>query len=246
MIRAYDEVLKEEASEKLGKMLDFAVHSLHMDVNNMLTLFAASGTSSLFERGDIRTIVGMSGIELAYDVLERCGISYERVPARHTRGQSSEYYLGYCLAYIQYRLSVAFSEILRDFSCRDFLSNYAAARTDYLSSLPLTISSDERSLGLLDSGKRYADNAVDSFLAAKIGVENIDTGSLLKNARIKNGLSQSALAKAAGIPLRTLQQYEQGQKDIGKARAEYIISLASALNTDPSKLIHLHHQSLSE
>jgi DNA-binding XRE family transcriptional regulator len=242
MIHAYDEVLKEEAADKLGKMLDFAVHSLHMDAANMLALFAASGTSALFERGDIRTIIGMSGIELAYDVLERCGISYERTPARHTRGLSAEYYLGYCIAVIQYRLSVPFSEMIRDFSCQNFLSGYAAQRTEYLSSLPLTVSSEDRRIGLLDFGKKYTDEAIGSYFVGR-NTSASNTGELLKNARIKNGLSQSALAKAAGVPLRTLQQYEQGQKDIGKARAEYIIALASVLNTEPSKLIHLHRSS---
>ena len=243
MIRAYDEVLREEADDKLGKMLDFSVHSLHMDAANMLALFAASGTSALFERGDIRTIVGMSGTELAYDVLDRCGIAYERIPARHTRSLSAEYYLAYCIADVQFRLCIPFSEILRDFSCQDFISNHAAERTEYLASLPLTISPEGRSLGLLDFGKKYTVNAVEAYIAGRPAVGSANTGELLTNARIKNGLSQSELAKAAGIPLRTLQQYEQGQKDIGKARAEYIISLASILNTEPSKLIHLHRLS---
>ena len=238
MIHAYDEVLKEEAVGKLGKMLDFSVHSLHMDAANMLALFAASDYSALFERGDIRTIVGMSGIELAYDVLGRCGISYDRVPARHTRGLSPEYYLGCCVADIQYRLCIPFSEILKDFSCQDFISNHAAARTDSLASLPLTISQEDRSLGLLDFGKKFAADAVKAYIDSRRAAGGSNTGELLKKARIKNGLSQSALAKAANVPLRTLQQYEQGQKDIGKARAEYIIALASVLNTEPSKLIH--------
>ena len=59
----------------------------------------------------------------------------------------------------------------------------------------------------------------------------------LKKMRIKNGLSQSGLAKASGVPLRTIQQYEQRQKDLAKARAEYLIALSRALNCDPSRLI---------
>ena len=51
------------------------------------------------------------------------------------------------------------------------------------------------------------------------------------------GLSQSQLAKLTGIPVRTIQQYEQGQKDINKARAEYVITLARALYCDPQQLL---------
>ena len=42
-------------------------------------------------------------------------------------------------------------------------------------------------------------------------------------------MSQSELAAASGVPLRTLQQYEQRQKDIRKANVDYAISLARVL-----------------
>ena len=51
----------------------------------------------------------------------------------------------------------------------------------------------------------------------------------LKAARQRRGLSQSELAKAAQVPLRTLQQYEQGQKDILKANVAYVVALAHVL-----------------
>ena len=38
------------------------------------------------------------------------------------------------------------------------------------------------------------------------------------------------LALLTSIPLRTIQQYEQRQKNINKAQANYVISLAQALN----------------
>ena len=237
MTHAYDEALRENARDTLGRMLDYSVHSLHMDVGNMLALFAASGASALFERGDIRTIAGMSGIELAYHVLGSCGISYERTPARRTRTLSGEYHLGSCIADIQYRLSLPFSEILKYFPFRDFLSEHADLRADYLSSLPLTISSEERTIGLLEFGNKFTIEAVEKYVKKMNEASGRNPGALLKDARIKNGLSQSALAKVADIPLRTLQQYEQGQKDIRKARSEYLVSLASVLNTEPSKLI---------
>ena len=59
----------------------------------------------------------------------------------------------------------------------------------------------------------------------------------LKIARIKNGLSQSQLAKACGIPLRTIQQYEQRQKDLSRARAEYLVALSRVLGCDPASLL---------
>jgi DNA-binding transcriptional regulator YiaG len=69
-------------------------------------------------------------------------------------------------------------------------------------------------------------------------IKKTASGSVpLAEMRIKNGLSQSQLAKAAGVPVRTIQQYEQGQKDIRRARAEYVISLSRALHCDPVRLL---------
>lgn len=51
----------------------------------------------------------------------------------------------------------------------------------------------------------------------------------LQARRLAAGLSQSQLARASRIPVRTLQQYEQRQKDINHARADYVDALARAL-----------------
>ena len=55
--------------------------------------------------------------------------------------------------------------------------------------------------------------------------------------RLINGFSQSQLAAAAGVPVRTLQQYEQRRKDLGKAQYEYIARLSAVLNCRPEELL---------
>ena len=59
----------------------------------------------------------------------------------------------------------------------------------------------------------------------------------LKTARQRRGMSQSELAEAAQVPLRTLQQYEQGQKDILKANVEYVVSLAHVLGCSVEEIL---------
>lgn len=59
----------------------------------------------------------------------------------------------------------------------------------------------------------------------------------LKLLRQQNGLSQKQLAEISSVPLRTLQQYEQRQKNINKAQAEYLVSLSTALNCSVEQLI---------
>ena len=59
----------------------------------------------------------------------------------------------------------------------------------------------------------------------------------LKAMRTLAGLSQSELAGQADVPVRTIQQYEQRQKDINKAQAETLLRLARALNCNVEDLM---------
>ena len=55
----------------------------------------------------------------------------------------------------------------------------------------------------------------------------------LKNKREQAGLSQRDLAEISGVPVRTIQQYEQRQKDIRKAAYDTVCRLADALHCAP-------------
>jgi transcriptional regulator with XRE-family HTH domain len=61
--------------------------------------------------------------------------------------------------------------------------------------------------------------------------------SRLKTCRLEANLSQSQLASLSGVPLRTLQQYEQRQKRLDAARADSLLSLAQALHCPPANLL---------
>ena len=233
MTPAYDSICLERASDNLGRMLDYSVYSLHYDIASMMDLFIASGLAALFERGDIRVIAGMSGIELAYEVLERSGLSYERTTPRHTISLSAEYWCGCAVAGMQWVSAQPFDSIMKSFSPAAFTAEFGRKRIEYLDSLPLDISNDERAEKIKAFGADQAAEAVSEFMSAHTHAGD----SPLKKMRIKNSLSQSQLAKASGIPVRTIQQYEQRQKDLSKARAEYLIALSRALNCDPSYLI---------
>ena len=234
MIRAYDETCLESACNSLGRMLDYSVHSLHTDADSMMELFVASGIASLFGCGDMRTIAGRSGIELAYMVFEKSSLSYERIPARYTISFSNEYWSGYALAYAQWAIGLSFEELIERRPASSLIAKCSQERLALLESLPLDISEEERAAKLEDFGKDFVRKAAELIITETSKHSN---ETRLKKLRIKNGLSQSALAKASGVPLRTLQQYEQRQKDINKAHFEYIIMLSSTLNCEPSQLL---------
>lgn len=52
----------------------------------------------------------------------------------------------------------------------------------------------------------------------------------LSDLRKKKGLTQKQLSEASGVPLRMVQHYEQGVKDINKAEARKIYHLSKALD----------------
>ena len=238
MTHAYDKILLDRAADSLGRMLDYSVYSLHYDISVMTDLFIASGVASLFEHGDIRLIAGMSGVELSYEVFEKSGIIFERTQPRYTKALSPEFWYGYALAHIQWETCLPFDQIVRSFSPQVFISEYINSRFYFLDSLPFDISGSDRSAGIAAFGRQYADESVSHFIPVTDSGINIGAEETpLKKMRIKNGLSQSGLAKASGVPLRTIQQYEQRQKDFAKARAEYLIALSRVLNCDPSRLI---------
>ena len=54
--------------------------------------------------------------------------------------------------------------------------------------------------------------------------------SKLKEKRIETGMSQSQLAKKAGINVRILQYYEQRTKNFDHARIDRILKICLALN----------------
>ena len=239
MTHAYNEILLNKAADSLGRMLDFSVHSLHINADSMLNLFTASGTAALFERGDIKIVCGMSGIELAYEILERSGADYERTNPRHTSGLSPEYWYGYAIAMLQWDHCVSFDRLSTLLPSEELIKKYISIRDDALNNLPWNADNSSRQKSLSEAATRFIDSSCELYekkaCAYRQSFSSKDTR--LKRMRIKSGLSQSELAKASGIPVRTIQQYEQRQKDINHARAEYLIMLSTALHCDPSVIL---------
>ncbi|MCD8323931.1 MAG: helix-turn-helix domain-containing protein [Clostridiales bacterium] len=202
MIRAYDETYVEKARVALGRMLDFAVYDLNYDITLFFDWFLDSGIAEDFGRGDCSLLVGKSGVELACEVLERIGKNLEPVSARYAAGRSEEYWTGWALAYYQWRTALPFREIVRHIPIMDIQALYSPYHE-----MDIRQFSDQ-----MDVLYRHAQPETN-----------------LKRLRQKTGLTQKELSAQSGVPLRTIQQYEQRQKNINKAQAEYLFQLASAL-----------------
>ena len=70
-------------------------------------------------------------------------------------------------------------------------------------------------------------------------MEEIKTISKLKWARQMRGLSQSALAEKAGVPVRVIRSYEINYRDINGASALTVYRLATALDVKMEELLNI-------
>ncbi len=210
MIRAYHKVYLEKARTNLGRMLDFAVYDLGYEPGKFFDLFLLSGLAARFEKGDFTLTVGMSGVELAYRVLEQTKHQVEWTKPRYTADRSKEYWAGWALAYYQWETAMPFVKILEFISVDDMIRMYSPYHEMDI--------------------HHFCDKLNELYRTANPEIR-------LKTLRQKAGLSQSELAELSGVPVRTIQQYEQRQKNINKAQAEYLIMLAAVLHCNVEDLI---------
>ncbi len=210
MIHAYDKVYLDKARTALGRMLDFAVYDLKYDISEFWDLFLSSGVAKRFGHGDYTMLVGKSGVELAYEVFVCAGVSFERIKPNYTVDRSEEYWTGWALAYYQWETGLDFAEISKAVPIREVMAFY----TPY----------HEMDI------RQFCDKMNEQYKAA-----NPETN--LKRFRTAAGLSQRELSELSGVPLRTIQQYEQRQKSINKAQAESLVMLAKVLCCDIDDLM---------
>lgn len=203
MIHAYDKLYLDKARTALGRMLDFAVYDLKYDISEFFDLFIASGVATRFEQGDFKLLVGMSGVEIAYEVLESSGVERKHIKPIYTADRSEEYWVGWALAYYQWEIAMSFAEIVKYIPIKEIVALYSPYHEMDIN--------------------QFCDRMNELYRARKPETN-------LKFWRQKIGLSQSELAEAAQIPVRTIQQYEQRQKNINNARADYLLKLSQILN----------------
>ena len=124
MICAYDKTYLEKARTALGRMFDFAVYDLKYNLDYFYDLFLQSNISKRFEKGDFTVLVGKSGVELAYEVLEQTEGIEERIKPNYTANRSEEYWVGWALAYYQWNTALSFAEIVKYIPIKEVKAMY--------------------------------------------------------------------------------------------------------------------------
>ena len=136
------------------------------------------------------------------------GKRVDKLPFIYDR--TPEFWVGYSLAYYQWLNNVSFGYLAKKLDINKLLTLYNPYHEMDITSFC---------------------EKIDSLIKANNNVNH------LKQLRMRFGYTQNELAILTGIPLRTIQQYEQGQKSLNKAQTDYILALAKALYCHPEDIL---------
>lgn len=202
MTHAYQEIYLSNAQAALGDAFDYAIRVCGVPGENFIKLFTVSSVSKRMENGEPAYLAGKSGIELAAQILaETTGMTEQpEQPERYAR--SGEYWIGWAVAYYQWYSGRKYSEIFEVLAFAELEKMYYTLHEADVSKFA----------GIAD---------------ARIREHFAETN--LKRIRTAYGCSQAELAKKSGVGLRSIQLYEQRQKDINKASAESLYKISKVL-----------------
>ncbi len=209
-MNAYSELYLEVAQTALGDMLHYAVHDLKMDLSRFYRMFIQSGIAEAFGMGDPKYIAGMSGYELAREVLHSATGEYEYTVPDYTDHRTGEYWAGWAVAYYEWYTDTPF----------DRIDQY----------VPIA--------RIVEMYEPYHEADITRFVeAVDQKMQSRHTQSQLARLRAYVGLSQKALSERSGVSARMIEQYEQGRKDISHASSATIYKLSRALGCRMEDLI---------
>ena len=218
-MHAFADTYLPDAMRNLAEAFDYAANACDIAPNDFGNAFCVSGLAAIWESGSPKVLSGFSGTELVREALVRCGRAHPwPAPRVDAMGRTPEYWCGWVLAYYQWKSARPFSEIFTALAPSDVVRLYH----------PLHEASEDT----------FADRA-DAI------VRRVLPDTRLRRQRLAAGLSQSELADRSGVNIRNIQQYEQRTKDINRAAAISLQSLARVLGCRIESLLEPDNNSAS-
>ena len=110
----YDESYLDDAMNNLGGMFDYAVNDCGIVLSDIYDYFNSSGVAEAYAIGHPKYIAGLSGPELASEVLYRTFNKRPETPPSINYDKSPEYWTGWILAYYQWLREYNFIEMQKN------------------------------------------------------------------------------------------------------------------------------------
>lgn len=202
MTHAYQEIYLSKAQSLLGDAFDYAVNNCDISGNDFVKMFIVSPVSKRMENGEPALLAGKSGIEIVREIVEETKGQEIQIESQEHFGRSVEYWIGWAVAYYQWYSDRKYSDIFKVISFADLQKMYYT-----LHEADIT---------------KFVD-IVDSRMKEYFPETN------LKRIRKAYGCTQSELSELSGVSLRSIQMYEQRNKNINKASVDTMYRLAKVL-----------------
>lgn len=212
MTHAYSELYLDDAMLTMGDMFEYAICDCGYEPDMFFSMFLSSGIAEKFGCGNPKYNGGMSGVELASEVIFLTTGNRPNTPFVQYDSHGKEYWAGWIMAYYQWHSGLTFSDMAENgLSASEVIGMYILHEAD-----------ESKFVESADEIIRRHKNEKPSKL------------SVIRKAR---GFTQQQLADSSGVALRMVQLYEQRQNDIGKAQAGVVIRLAKALGCEVEDLV---------
>lgn len=210
MIHAYREIYLNNVQSALGDAFDYAINTCGIPGESFAKMFVAGSVSRRIENGEPACLSGKSGIELAVEIIEEATGKTPCAEQEIYFARSCEYWIGWAVAYYQWYSGRKYSDIFKVLSFADLQKMYETLHeADITKFVDIT---DQR-------------------------IREYFPDTNLKRIRTAYGCTQTELAERSGVSLRSIQMYEQRNKDINKAGAASVYSLAKVLGCTVEELL---------
>lgn len=210
MTHAYSEVYLNNAKDRLSSFFDYTINDCNLEPDWITALFITTGYAEQFERGNPAYVAGMSGVELAREVIWKAYGRKELPEPANAEDCTPEYWAGWAVAEYQWFCGRRFKDIFERIPLSRIIEMYSV----------------------------YHEMDITSFIDTMEDYYKTTEGETrLKQIRESRGLSQAELAAQSGVNLRNIQMYEQRGNDIDKAQARILYKLSRVLGCDIEDLL---------
>ena len=210
MTRAYHGLYVSKAMNNIANMFDFAINDFGLDSDDFVSMFFSSEICRRLEIGEPKYLIGMCGEELALRVIEETTGITPVADIEDRFDRTPDHWCGWVIAYYQWLRAIGYKELFEIMSYDEIRALFPALHNESITKFAEVM--DRRR----ESQRRETN---------------------LKRIRTAYGYSQSELARMSNVSLRSIQMYEQRNKDINKARSGTVMSLARTLGCSMEALL---------
>lgn len=208
-MNAYHEMYLRSAMNNIANMFDYAINEFGFGSDDFVPMFLGSGICRRLENGEPSVMVGICGEELAVRVIEETTGLRPEAEIDEMYYRRPDHWCGSVICYYQWLRNISYRELFDIMPYEEILSLY----------------------------RTYHEADISGFADIMDGARALkDDETNLKRIRSAYGCSQSELARRSGVSLRSIQMYEQRNKDINKGQFATIMSLANALGCRAEEL----------